>query len=357
MCVLEYFTLNLQELLCGTRCDDGNIIRKHSRKLEQLGEISFPLNIKNWYNFINRNNLGKDMVTIFDYNLSGIEINTQIDELKEKSKIWQISIKRVMINDNDAHLFLERSSDLFEAVITEVLNNNTKYGSSESIQKKIVLDCDHDIDNLKLSDVDLSTLRKRTSDMRMMAQHKYGVQVKPNTSWENYFEKLGKAAVTIEMLSNKPHKALKTITPEDVLKAISNVLTTVATPSINTPIKNELPPEVHLNRKIIIGTDETLGNVAAIDMCWLYITNSLLASDVESLAAKANSNIGHMKSWSSGACLALNFNKTNLITLMPMDPREHLFAVLHARIYLLKALQCVFHNSLGLLNIEPIKEM
>lgn len=45
--------------------------------------------------------------------------------------------------------------------------------------------------------------------MRMMAQHKYGVQIKKIESWENYFSKLGKACVIIEMLSNKTQKPIK----------------------------------------------------------------------------------------------------------------------------------------------------
>lgn len=45
--------------------------------------------------------------------------------------------------------------------------------------------------------------------MRMMAQHKYGIQIKKLDSWENYFDKLGKACVTIEMLSNKAQKPVK----------------------------------------------------------------------------------------------------------------------------------------------------
>lgn len=46
-----------------------------------------------------------------------------------------------------------------------------------------------------------------------MAQHRYKVQVIPNTPREDYFlkivKKLGRACVTIEMLSNKPNKSLK----------------------------------------------------------------------------------------------------------------------------------------------------
>lgn len=54
--------------------------------------------------------------------------------------------------------------------------------------------------------------------MRMMAQHKYGVQIKQMESWENYFDKLGNACVTIEMLSNKAQKPIK-ITLNDLQTA------------------------------------------------------------------------------------------------------------------------------------------
>lgn len=45
--------------------------------------------------------------------------------------------------------------------------------------------------------------------MRMMAQHKYGVQIKPDSKWKSYFEELGKASISIEILSNKPSKPIK----------------------------------------------------------------------------------------------------------------------------------------------------
>lgn len=43
----------------------------------------------------------------------------------------------------------------------------------------------------------------------MMAQHKYGIQINKIQSWEKYFDKLGKACIIIEMLSNKAQKPIK----------------------------------------------------------------------------------------------------------------------------------------------------
>jgi len=51
--------------------------------------------------------------------------------------------------------------------------------------------------------------KKRAADMRMMAQHRFRMQVKETSDWNKYFLTLGIAAVTIELLSNKPHKPIK----------------------------------------------------------------------------------------------------------------------------------------------------
>lgn len=40
--------------------------------------------------------------------------------------------------------------------------------------------------------------------MRLMAEHKYGVRITSLPGWEEFFQKLGEAAVTIHLLQNKP---------------------------------------------------------------------------------------------------------------------------------------------------------
>lgn len=41
-------------------------------------------------------------------------------------------------------------------------------------------------------------------DMRLMAEHKYGLRVTSNTGWRDFFKKLGEAAIILHMLENKP---------------------------------------------------------------------------------------------------------------------------------------------------------
>lgn len=50
--------------------------------------------------------------------------------------------------------------------------------------------------------------RKRAIDMRLMAEHKYGLRITSQPGWKEFFEKLGKAAVTMELLQNKPNRTL-----------------------------------------------------------------------------------------------------------------------------------------------------
>lgn len=50
--------------------------------------------------------------------------------------------------------------------------------------------------------------------MRLMAEHKYGVRVTSNVGWEGFFEKLGHAAVTFDLLQNKIHRSV-TVTLND----------------------------------------------------------------------------------------------------------------------------------------------
>lgn len=45
---------------------------------------------------------------------------------------------------------------------------------------------------------------QRTMDMRLMAEHKYGLRVTANLGWQDFFRKLGEAAVILHMLENKP---------------------------------------------------------------------------------------------------------------------------------------------------------
>lgn len=160
VCILESYILSLLEFLTGTKENDVTIIRRHSRKLEQLGEISFPLSIKNWYHLIQSDKINRNNIdNILQYNVRDNELSGQIVELKERCKCYEINIDNVEIKENDVHLYLRRTSSLYKTVITDVLHKNNMYGSNYIFKTKILTKCDCNIENNEFTEIDLSTLR------------------------------------------------------------------------------------------------------------------------------------------------------------------------------------------------------
>lgn len=91
--------------------------------------------------------------------------------------------------------------------------------------------------------------RKRSTDMRMMAEHKYRVQIKKMESWENYFGNLGKSCVKIELLSNKAQKPIK-ITLNDLQTANKGFKSCFF---LLCCIDFSLLQELHLSSTIVLG--------------------------------------------------------------------------------------------------------
>lgn len=44
--------------------------------------------------------------------------------------------------------------------------------------------------------------------MRLMAEHKYGLRITSQLGWQEFYEKLSHAAVTMELLQNKPNRSV-----------------------------------------------------------------------------------------------------------------------------------------------------
>lgn len=151
---------DLMIYLTNTVFEDCNIIRKHSKKLEQLGDLSFPLNINNWHQFLISVTIPKEVVTVLDYKNVGKDIDVQCSELIKASEEWSFSINKVIILSANAHIFFNRSSDLCALVLKEVFNTTAEYGSGHilrthikitpKIDAKIHLNCDLTILRLKI---------------------------------------------------------------------------------------------------------------------------------------------------------------------------------------------------------------
>ncbi|CAH1978035.1 unnamed protein product [Acanthoscelides obtectus] len=201
---------------------------------------------------------------------------------------------------------------------------------------------------------------KRMNDMRMMAQHKYGVQIKANSPWEVYFEKLGKACVTIELLSNKPQKPMKITenNSQTANKGASFIFYNCA--RLATLLRE-------FERRIAQNVYPALPAIDCVDFSlldqqeeWelLYVCimqYPMVLKDSVKDIEKGIFGPHNLIIFLSNLCsvFSVYYRRVRILT----DAREHLHGVIHAKVYLLKALQVVFHNTLFLLNIEPIKEM
>lgn len=151
---LELFVEDLLYYLSKDKCEDCSIIRKHSKKLEKLGDISFPINITNWYSILNKHNQ-EDSVTIFDYRNRDINLEDQCNQLKEASINWPLKIDRISVLSPNVSVFLNRSSLLIFEVLQEVLDTKVEYGTIICLNKKYdIKTC-----NIKEDSSDLTSLR------------------------------------------------------------------------------------------------------------------------------------------------------------------------------------------------------
>lgn len=152
--------MELQYYLSKNECGDCNIIRKHSKKLDHLGDVSFPINISNWHQFLDINAIPKDSIIIFDYRNKGLSVSKQCDDLKEFSKNWSLIIDKILIISSNAHIFIKRSPLLLSNTLQEVLNSYPEYGTSKFLNKnykirnfkpeKNILSCDLTVLRLEL---------------------------------------------------------------------------------------------------------------------------------------------------------------------------------------------------------------
>jgi hypothetical protein len=419
MSFIIIFIEDLHEYLTGSRSVSGNIIRKHSKKLDQLGDISFPLNIKNWTQIVDKPKFNRDGEhNIFDLLSPGKELNAHLESLIEKSKSWCLTIKKCEVKNNDVHLYLNRPAVITLCITTVLQEGN--YGLPKYFQERIAITVDDslhcDSENMSLTQLRVHTIqsvasniinclsdssleanynvkiklnsneqeknvlvcgsvlneagikdakttaielhKKRALDMQLMAQHKYGIQVK--SSWKDYFEKLGKASVIMELLQKKCHKTTKITlnSLQTANKGPSFIFYNCARLSaLFKEFDSRVSSKVYSGLPSIDKIDFTLLNQPEEwEMIFIYILQFPLVviscvCDIKLGTINLHNLILFLSNLSS--TFSIYYRRVKILT----SSKDHLLPVLYARIYLLKAVQQVFHTALHLLNIEPVREM
>lgn len=135
---LETFLNELYTYLTGKPNDKTNIVRLHTRKLQECGELSFPLHINSWCSLVGKNEVKNG--TIFKF-LNPDE-DDNINKLISTSQSWILRIDKCEIVNNNLVMYLNRATT-FESVIRTVLNKNVEFGSNSMCKNlNIIVDCD-----------------------------------------------------------------------------------------------------------------------------------------------------------------------------------------------------------------------
>lgn len=400
MDIYEQFVVNLYTYLLGVENCNNNIVKKHIRKLEQLGEFSVNSNVLKRFN-------------------STINVDA-LQNVTTASLNWNLRIAKCILIEDTFHLYLDRPSTLsllicniategknygihslklksLVSIHTDFLSENSSTMNLSELRViliKRVLDrllsfVQNDFDNQNSVDIYLrckskkDTLKeivcspvlssdknelkavdlynKRTIDMRLMAEHKYGLRVTSNTGWRNIFRKLGEAAVTIELLQIKPNRSVICKYNDfsaSCSKGASFILYNCA--RLATLLKEfqnrvelktypELPHFDEIDFTLLTQPEEWEISYGYL-LQFPTIVHSCIKDIVES-NIKIHNLCHHLSSMCS--LFSVYYQRVRILT----EPRHHLFSVLHARICLIRAVETVLHNGLYILGIEPVNQM
>ncbi|ERL95759.1 hypothetical protein D910_01170, partial [Dendroctonus ponderosae] len=266
----------LYQLVIGVRPqDEDTMIKKHSRCLEKLGDVSLPLSSKVWRHIIQRSASRELGAPGLVHQFASADIDIALGLFQECLRGLKAQIRTHKCIKTSAHLFLERAP-LFNYAVKRALAEAGQYGRVKLFNQVIrittatttyqtVSDLDQaDLTTLRLSilkatienllklstksepadsvvvalvnNVEASTVsnasilcgpvlneqgvkdtehtardffQKRVTDMRLMAQHRYRVNIQSAQEWKELFTHLGRASVSVELLSNKPQKSVK----------------------------------------------------------------------------------------------------------------------------------------------------
>lgn len=196
--------------------------------------------------------------------------------------------------------------------------------------------------------------------MQLMAQHKYGIRVQSEKVFIDLIEKLGRAAVTVDLLEVKHSSpvGLSTLVGHSSSKGASFILYNSA--RLETLFRTfekqvadgyyaEMPPFEEIDLSLLKEEEEW-------QLCFNFILNFpyMIERSIGEL------ELGRISLHT--ICSFLN----NLVSLFSVyyrrvriltENRTQLIPVMYARLYLLKALRIVFNKTLRLLNIEPVTQM
>lgn len=119
----------------------NNVVRRHSEKLTESGDYSFPIMIHNWTQFLpSHQHLSHDNIFAYRESYSGDKLQSIADRIQNMvqcSQTWTFRIERAVIKDNRCAIYLVRCN-AFHAIINAVLND-PNFGCCKVNQSYVVI--------------------------------------------------------------------------------------------------------------------------------------------------------------------------------------------------------------------------
>lgn len=194
-----------------------------------------------------------------------------------------------------------------------------------------------------------------------MSQHKYGLRVNSEPGWNEFFQKLGDAAVKIDLLHVKVNRPV--IIDENCTAGISSK----GAPFILYNCARLAEIFRKFDKRVQSGDIGPLPDLENIDfsnliqpeeweLAFVYLLQySRTIESCVSELCNGKLNVHNLLIFLDSLCTTFSgyYRRVRVLT----ENRPHLLATMYARIYLLKAIQQIFHNALALLDITPVKQM
>lgn len=164
MCILNQLIEEVTAALTGSRNADHNIVRVHTRKLQEFGDLSFPLDTKSWFKFLDKTHV-ENRRSIFECLLSK-------DEFQERSKEWVLSVENILVNAENVVVRLDRQKT-FTVVINAVLKDTVRYGAENvGLNKKVYIPENKvDFTKINLTDLKVYILQKIVINILQFANY------------------------------------------------------------------------------------------------------------------------------------------------------------------------------------------
>lgn len=146
MCFLSDLVVKLEEYLTGN-ANDSKIIKIHSRRLDELGDLSFPASVNNWKRVL-KNPLvpnDDDILTCAHKRLHGDQTQDAVVALITISENWLIKISKCVRRDSHYHVFLDRHK-AYENCIVTILKSGNQYGSENKLPCNVTLTIENESD-------------------------------------------------------------------------------------------------------------------------------------------------------------------------------------------------------------------